>query len=69
MSALGITSLIVIPNPNAPTPSNEPAGITTQSVLTAVINELVETHQANAILEQKFQAMIMEPNTEGDRLS
>ena len=64
MSALGIASPTNIPNPEAPTTSKEPAGITSQSVLTAVLNELVSTRQAYAALDQKFQAMTMEPNNE-----
>ena len=34
-------------------------------MLTDGLNELVATHQAYAVLEQKFQAMTMEPSNEG----
>ena len=60
MRALGETSQTKNQTPQSSTTSHEPVVITTQNVMTTVLNELTTTCQAHMALEQKFEALTME---------
>ncbi len=65
MSALG-TSQTENEDSPIPTTSHDPAAITTQHLLTAILNELATARQSHLALEQKFQALTMESLNEGE---